>query len=475
MITNGMHRLIAFVVTATLVLTACGGGSGADIAGIDRTGAPVIASYGTVTAFGSVVVNGVRFDTTKASFLIDGEAAAQTDLAIGDVVLVNGSLDSGGATGVATSVRLDNNVEGPITSIDAVANTFVALGQLVRVSADTSFDVGIQPAALSGLAVGDVVEVSGLVQGDDSIAATRIERRPAGSGTFEATGVVVNVQAGVRVFSLGSVLVNYSTAIVSGAAGGVVANGQRVRVKGIFDVNGVLVASRVDPLNDNLGGASGDRREVEGLITRFVSATDFSLGILGVTTTAQTSYGGGAPADLGLNVKVEAEGTLNASGQLVATKINVRPSARVRMATTVDSVNIAARSFVALGMTIKLDALTRLEDKSSQHVRPFSIANLVAGDSVEIRGTESPAGSGALLATVVERQNAAKDTELQGVVQSVASPVFTVLAVQISTDGGTKFKGINGVAQLAVGDLVNVTGQKLGDRALSADEVDLSQ
>ena len=44
MITNGMHRLIAFVVTATLVLTACGGGSGADIAGIDRTGAPVIAS-----------------------------------------------------------------------------------------------------------------------------------------------------------------------------------------------------------------------------------------------------------------------------------------------------------------------------------------------------------------------------------------------------------------------------------------------
>jgi hypothetical protein len=472
MITNGVQRLIAFVVTATLVLTACGGGSD-NVAGIDRTGSPVIASYGTVTAFGSVVVNGVHYDTSQTTFVIDGDSGTQADLAIGDVVLVHGTLNSGGTTGVATTVRFDNNVEGPITWIDTAANTFVALGQLARVSADTSFDVGIQPAALSGLAVGDVVEVSGLVQGDESIRATRIERRPAGGGTFEVTGVVVGTQMALRTFFVGALFVNYSVAVVSGVAGGVVANGQRVRVKGTFGANSVLVASRVDYLSDTLGGASGERREVEGVITRFVSATDFSVAGFSVTTTAQTSYEGGTAADLGLNVKVEAEGTLNGSGQLVATKIEVRHSAPVRLVANVDSVDIAANSFVALGVSVKVDALTRLEDQSSQQAQPFSLANLVAGDTVEVRGTESPAGSGQLLATLVERESSQQETEVQGFVQSVAPPLFVILGVQITTNAGTQFEGVSGVAQVVVGDLVKVGGQKLGDRALRANEVEV--
>jgi hypothetical protein len=473
MITNGMQRLIAFVVTATLVLAACGGGSGNNVAGIDRTGSPVIASYGTVTAFGSVVVNGVHYDTAQATFVIDGDSGTQADLAVGDVVLVNGTLNSGGTTGVATTVRFDNNVEGPVTAIDTAANTFVALGQLVRVSADTSFDAGIQPAALSGLAVGDVVEVSGLVESDDSISATRIERRPNGGGTYQIIGVVVGTQVGLHTFFLGAVFVNYSVAVVSGVAGGVVANGQRVRVQGTFGANGVLVASRVDYLSNTLGGASGERREVEGVVTRFASAADFSIGSLSVTTTAQTSYEGGTAADLGLNVKVEAEGTLNGSGQLVATKIEVRRSAPVRVVASVDSVDVAASSFVALGVAVKVDARTRLEDQSSQQVLPFSLANLVAGDTVEVRGTESPAGSGQLLATLVERKSSQQDTELQGFVQSVAPPLFVVLGVQITTNGGTQFEGVSGVAQLTVGDLVKVSGQKLGDRALGANEVEV--
>jgi len=473
MITNGMQRLIAFVVTAALVLTACGGGSGNSVAGIDRTGAPAIASYGTVTAFGSVVVNGVHYNTSQTTFVIDGDSGTQADLAIGDVVLVNGTLDSGATAGVATTVLFDNDVEGPITSIDVAANTFVALGQLVRVSADTSFDVGIQPAALTGLAVGDVVEVSGLVESDASINATRIERRPSGAGPYQIIGLVMGAQAGSHTFFLGAVVVDYAAAVVSGVAGGAVANGQRVRVKGTLAANGVLVASRVDSLSNTLGGASGDRREVEGVITRFASATDFSIGSLSVTTTAQTSYEGGTAADLGLNVKVEAEGALNGSGQLVATKIDIRRSAPVRMVASVDSVNIAANSFVALGVTVNVDALTRLEDQSSQQVQPFSLANLAAGDNVEVRGTESPAGSGQLLATFVEREASQQETQIQGFVQSVAPPLFVILGVQITTNGGTEFDGVGGVAQLAVGDLVKVSGQKLGDRALRADQVEV--
>jgi hypothetical protein len=471
MITNGMQRLIGFVVTATLLLAACGGGSGNNVAGIDRTGSPAIASYGTVSAFGSVVVNGVHYNTSGATFTIDGDAGAQSDLRVGDVVLVKGTLDSGGATGVATSVRFDNNVEGPIASIDAVANTFVVLGQVIRVNADTSFDSTIQPPLLASLAVNDVVEVSGLVQGDTSVAATRIERRPAG-GEYEVTGTVSVNQVAQRLFFLNQQIVDYQLAQLRGVPNNTIGDGQRVLVKGTL-VNGALRATRVDYLGGVFGGTTGDRREVEGLITRFTSATDFTVAGLPVTTTSQTAYDGGSAAGLALNVKVEVEGTLNDAGALVATKVGIRQSASARIVSGVDSVSTAANSFVVLGVKIKVDALTRIEDQSSQQVRPFALANLAAGDYVEVRGTESPVGSGELLATLVERMNLQSGTQLEGLVQTVSPPTFAVLGVQVTTSSSTQFGGVSGVAQLAVGDPVKVTGQKLGDRAMTAAAVEV--
>jgi hypothetical protein len=468
MITKGMQRLVGFVAAATLVLSACGGGSGG-VAGIDRTGAPAIASYGTVSAFGSIVVNGVHYDTTQTSFIVDGNNGTQADIDVGDVVLVSGTLDANATRGVAATVHFDHNVRGPISSINTARGSFMALGQVFNVSADTSFDESIQPADLSGLAVGDIVEVSGFVQGDTSVNATRIDRRPVGGGEFEVIGVVTGTEVALRTFFLGAMFVNYSVAVVSGVAGGVVANGQRVRVKGTFGDHGILVASRVDYLRNGLDGQSGERREIEGPITRFDSATDFSLGATSVTTNAKTSYEGGTAADLGLNVKIEVEGTLDGTGRLVAKKIEIKHAAPVRIAAAIDSVDAAAGSFVVLGVTVKVDAMTRFEDDSVQHARPFSLANLAAGDYVKARG--APDATGQLSATAVERNNARPDTELRGVVQSVAPPLFTVLGVSISTTAATNFEGIGGLSQLSPGDFVAVEGQKLGDRAIGATEV----
>jgi ribosomal protein L24 len=136
-------------------------------------------------------------------------------------------------------------------------------------------------------------------------------------------------------------------------------------------------------------------------------------------------------------------------------------------------VNTAASSFVVLGVTVKVDARTRLEDQSSAQLRQFALANIHVGDYVEIRGGETPAGSGNVLATLVERTNLQQDSQVQGFVQSVTPPLLTVLGVQVTTNGGTLFNGISGVAQLAVGDLVKVTGQKLGDRAMTAARVEV--
>jgi hypothetical protein len=97
-------------------------------AGIDRGG---ITIAGPITGFGSVIVNGVRFSTTGATILVNGVAATEADLAIGQVVRVEGTVDAGGTTGTAQSVTFEDNVTGPIESIDLASGRLVA-GQPVQ-------------------------------------------------------------------------------------------------------------------------------------------------------------------------------------------------------------------------------------------------------------------------------------------------------------------------------------------------------
>ncbi len=463
------------LVLGALVLTACGGGSGNSVAGIDRTGSPVTVSYGPVSAFGSVVVNGVRFDTSSAQVVVEGQPGTLDDLSVGDVVIVTGTVNANGTTGVATSVTFDDNVQGPIASIDSIANKLVVLGQTVRSGEDTSFGEGIEPPSVAGLIVGDIVEVSGLVESDGSIRATRIERKSAGSG-FEITGVVANHDGVAHTFNINAQVVDYSAAQLQGFPGGSIVDGQLVEVHGGTLAGLVLGATSVEFRNNALGGPSGARREVEGFITRFASAADFDVAGLPVTTTAQTVIQGGV---LALNAKVEVEGTLNAAGVLVASKVEVRAASSVRVRSFVDSVNAAGGSIVVFGVTATVNALTRFEDQSAQELRPFSLSDIAVGDYVEIRGTLS--SGGALVATLVERTNPRGTSGLRGLVQSVSRPLFTLLGVQVATSARTEFENRDGsdlnatqfFSTVGVGSLVEVEGVEVGDQALDADEVEL--
>ena len=127
------------------------------VGAIGRTG----IALGTVSTFGSIVVNGVRYDTANATFTHDGSAAAENDLDVGDVVLVQGTIDDDLTMGTAASVTFDENVTGPVESINLALGQMVVMGQLVLVGPDTSFDDNISPASLEGLVAGDIVEVYG--------------------------------------------------------------------------------------------------------------------------------------------------------------------------------------------------------------------------------------------------------------------------------------------------------------------------
>jgi hypothetical protein len=474
--------LLGWGLLAALSLTGCDGSNGpaGDFAGIGRTDATAIA-FGPVTGFGSVIVNGVRYDTSRATFVIDGRVGTQNELEVGDVVTVAGTLGSNGLTGTADTVTFDDNVEGPIAALDPSAGTLVVLGQTAVVDADTSFGDSIRPASLAGLAIGDVIEVSGLVASDGSIRATRIEAR-ATPQELELTGVVASHDAAVKRFNINAEIVDYSAATLQSFPAGMVADGQLVEVRGTTVTGGVLAATRVELKTGVVAADVGARAEVEGLITRFASATDFAVAGVAVTANSQTAFSGGSPADLGLNVKVEVEGTVGTGGVLAASKVDIRRDAGVRVTAQVDSVNTTDGSFVMLGIKVKVDALTRIEDQSSPRLRPFALANLSSGDYVEVRGIELPVGSSEVLAARLERENLETRVELRGAVQTVATPVFSVLNVQVSTGASTVFRDANGgsltptqfFSALAQGAVVAVNGIEIASKAIQASEVQLA-
>jgi hypothetical protein len=176
---KGLGRKLAVVAVAAMLagLGACGGSSDHkdSVTPVATTGT---LSVGVITGFGSVYVDGVRYDTTGASITMDGETATVSQLRVGQYVEVKGHAQ--GAAHYADVIRYHNVLEGPITSIDTVGSSFVAMGQTVLVTLDTSLGDDIQPASIDGLEVGDVVEVSGIVPATGAIDATRVDIKPDG-------------------------------------------------------------------------------------------------------------------------------------------------------------------------------------------------------------------------------------------------------------------------------------------------------
>lgn len=129
---------MAISMATALTLSAC---SSSDTNTPNDTG---FVSTGTITGFGSVYVNGVKFETDSATFDVDGVSGTQDDLAIGMKVDVMGTINADGVTGTATSIDFDEELQGPVSDItvgDGQTRSFTVLGSTVIIdSNDTNFD-----------------------------------------------------------------------------------------------------------------------------------------------------------------------------------------------------------------------------------------------------------------------------------------------------------------------------------------------
>ena len=234
-------RWTLLALSSAVMLTACGGGGG-DPPPAVNTSAPAAAVYaGPITGFGSVIVNGMRFSSVGATLQDDdGQDINLDQLKLGMTVRVSGTADDSTQLGTASQLALVHGIRGTVTTVNASANTLTLLGQTVNTNTATAYQ-GV--SGLAGLTAGQSVEVYGALQADGSLLATLIQLKSTAFTTLSVNGVVSNF-SGTN-FKLGSLTVNYSTAVVTGVLG----DGKRVKIKAAasdFDaVNNVLTASTV--------------------------------------------------------------------------------------------------------------------------------------------------------------------------------------------------------------------------------------
>ncbi|MDQ3796906.1 MAG: DUF5666 domain-containing protein, partial [Pseudomonadota bacterium] len=342
-------RLCTLFATLSLMLVAsCGGGGSGFIAsgGIGGTG----ISNGTITAFGSIFVNGVEFDTSNAIFIRNGQPATESDFSVGEVVTVRGSFNTGGTTGTAQRVTYDTVVSGAVTDTSrATRGRLEVLGQTLRVTPATVFK---NFNALTELSAGNVLEVSGFTNADGSVTATHITKEGVrfvpGASASEVRGYITDLDEVNMTFIFDDLIVDYSAPQM---IEGVLTNGQFVEVESHHNVqDGLLIADVVRVVNPSVNAEAGQKLATEGVVTRFVSPSDFTVGSQPVTTTADTIFEHGSAADLGLNITIEVDGELNKDGVLVADGIVFRlPENTFELEGTVLAVDLA------LGMVTVLD------------------------------------------------------------------------------------------------------------------------
>ena len=458
------------IVTLTfLILTvACGAENGNHLAegGIEGTGitddAPHV-SIGSISGFGSIFVNGVEFETTSSTVIINGDVMSHVDgsddpLKLAMVVTVEGEINDDGSTGTADLIVFDRDVQGPIatiTTIDFSHKQLLILGLEVLVSSDTVFE-GV---SFETLTENEVVEVSGFVNADNQLVATWLQKQ---ADSFEE-GEEIEVEAHIttldlaqQILTLSALTVDYSQANLVRFSNETPSVGDFIEVRGSsFNESGHLVAEKVKYKGEKLNIEEGSKLELEGVISSFTSVSEFSLH--GVTVNAENAtIKKGNINDLAIGLRVEVEGLIDDNEVLLASEVTIKKESQLRLTAPVSAIDSETGVITLITVDITIDNQTAFQDVGSNHLKYFNTNDIAVGDWLTIRAT----GIGEdIVASKVIRIQDRKQVTIKGPIDSLSLNSAVVLGVSLDMSAVSMEEQM----QFAVGDSLSVTGESSED------------
>ena len=379
----------SFLLLMAALLASCGGGGDGGVG----TGGTGTYAAGTITGFGSVIVNGIRFDDSSASVVDDDDAPRGRDaLKLGMTVGIDSDAirsDATGRSATARRIRLGSEILGPVSAVDAAAGTLTLLGQTVRVGSSTVFDANLGNG-LGNVRVGQAVEVYALYDvATGRYDATRIEASGA-SAPWHLRGPVAAVDSVQRQLRIGSLTLGYGAASNQPAT---LAVGDIVRVR-VSQIAGPFGGWVVDAFGTGVRTPDDrDEAELEGRITSFVSTAQFSVNGVPVDASATRFPDGSAGVRAG--ALVEVSGRLR-GGVLIAAEVSLEDDEEeaergFELHGRIESVDRGARTFRLRGNVVSwARSDLRLDDGTLADIqvgREVEVRAVLASDRVSLEAT----------------------------------------------------------------------------------------
>jgi Domain of unknown function (DUF5666) len=374
----------------------------------------------------------------SATILVDGEptSPADLDLSEGEVLLASGELDSTTNTLTADHIEVSHPVDGPLDDTDLLHGKLVVLGQTIVVEGPTIIDGG----DLAAYKLGDRLTISGHPTASGQVVATRI-KPSLRTGDFLATGLISSVNESLHQFTLGSLVVNYGTAVLSKFDNAAPTVGSLVRVRGArMEGATTLTASSIERLLQSLPGASGASVSLEGVVTSTPASAVIEVDGYPLTLSGGKASCASLP---GPNARVTVTGLLQADGSVVLADsfcFDDLASAKtgLKISGPIDAVDSAVGAISVLGFAIQSSPTTHVVDQAGSTI-PF--AGLKAGDFVTASGSGGPDEGLLLTWRIAWGPPAASVEALWGEGMRMADPYVFVLGRPIAIDAHTTFAG----------------------------------
>jgi hypothetical protein len=407
-----MKKLLSIATFSIIAfsLAACGGGGGSSNAGTGTNGLSNVPTSekefvaGTVTGFGSVIVEGVRYDDSAAKVQIEYDPAAPKAAPVSDLKLGMQLVVKVAKAGFADTVVSGSEVLGPITSL--LADGFIVAGQAVKISTDaaspTVFD-GV--ANLAGLATNDRVEVHGARDASNNIVATRIERKnPSDLIMTRVVGTIAAIDPVAKTFTVGGLVVSYSDAtklLPANTTLASLANGQVVAIFSSASPTAAGITAKTIAVKKGLESQNpvdADKAWVGGHVRDLnFAAKTFSLKGVSVDASAAT-FSNGTASDLANARKVRVTGVFQ-GGVLKATDVKfakAQGDALVELIGPVSSF-VSSKSFLVRGVPVDASGaavsfsngtVTNLGDGVAIKLKGAVVNDIVIPTSIEFVTTD---------------------------------------------------------------------------------------
>lgn len=440
---NPLATAIKFAMTGVVAgsLAACGGGGSGGSSADGSSG----TSVGAVTGFGSVFVNGTKFET-NGSVVSDDGIEREEQLEKGMILQVKGDWDDRGE-GRADRINYDDTLRGPLSGFTwtdeaAGIGTLTLLGQTISFDGRTVFK-GATLAEVQANPQGYRARVSAWRLDNGSFRASYVGVKPIGvdfddQNEVEIEGVVADLKTDLETFTINGFLIDYTSAVGDDDFSlDALADGILVEVEGQLDANrpGIIIAAEIEDKDDLFD--EDDDVEVSGSIYDYDEANRrFSIAGVTVQINGSTEFDDLSEGDLVDGLFVEVEGEFR-NGVLVAEEIEGQES-DAEVEGKIESIDLSSESMVVAGVAVRLTASTLIEDDDDdRRNRIQDLEGLRVGDVLEVEGRQRSEDGGYLEAISIEREDDDEEGayELEGRVNALGPNSMTIMNLEVLFNG----------------------------------------